>query len=172
MLRAIFRVLFGFVLACLAAGFTKVMFAVGPNDALGGDPERIATTLEWSLFVATHSAVFAAPFAFLAVAISEWQAVRSIFYHVLVGVGISMAGFASQYMGEAQAAPSILNSYAAGAYAATGLVAGLVYWMFAGRGAGGPDEPEEAAARPAPKASPTASPAQRTPAPPSQGATS
>lgn len=136
MLASIFRVLFGFVLACLAAGLTKVMFAIGPQEVLSGDPDKIATVFDWTAKIATHSAVFAAPFAFLAATISEWQGIRGVLFHTFAGIAIAMAGFAVQFLGEAPGAGSILNSYAVSAYAATGLVAGFVYWMFAGRRAG------------------------------------
>ena len=87
MFRAIFRVLFGLVLACFAAAFTKVLFAVGPQEVIGGDPDKIGTIMEWIALTATHSAVFAAPFAFLAAAVSEWQAIRGIFFHAMIEIG-------------------------------------------------------------------------------------
>jgi hypothetical protein len=140
MFRAIFRVLFGFVLACFAAALTKVLFAVGPQEVTGGDPEKIATVIEWVALTATHSAIFAAPFAFLAAAITEWQAIRGLFFHTLVGVGIALAGFVAQYFGEPPGAVSIFNTYAMEAYGFTGLVGGLIYWLFAGRRAGHVDD--------------------------------
>ena len=77
--------------------------------------------------------MFAAPFAFLAAAIAEWQGVRSIFYHLLAGIGIAAAGFAAQYFAQAPDGDSLLNGYAVAAYAATGCIGGLFYWTFAGR---------------------------------------
>lgn len=136
MFRAIFRVLFGFVLACFAAGFTKVLFAVGPQQMMAGDPDKLGTILEWVALTATHSAVFAAPFAFLSAAISEWQAIRGFLYHAIIGLGIAMAGFAAQYFGEGPVVNSIFNGYALAAYATSGLVGGIFYWIFAGRHAG------------------------------------
>lgn len=159
MFRAIFRVLFGFVLACFAAGFTKVLFAVGPQDVIGGDPDKIGTIMEWIALTATHSAVFAAPFAFLAAAISEWQAIRGVFFHAIVGLGIAVAGFSAQYFGEVPASSSIFNSYAMTAFASTGLVGGIVYWLFAGRRAGS-EEPD--IYQPAAVATTTPLPAQAT----------
>jgi hypothetical protein len=140
MFRAIFRVLFGFVLACLAAGLTQVLFAVGPQEVTGGDPDKLSRILEWSALTATQSAVFAVPFALLSAAISEWQGIRGFLYHTIVGICIAMAGFGAHYFSEAPAANSIMNNYAAIAFAVTGLVAGFVYWLFAGRRAGGPDD--------------------------------
>lgn len=173
MFRAIFRVLFGFVLACLAAALTKVLFAVGPQEVTGGDPDKIATVAEWVVLTATHSAVFAAPFAFLAAAISEWQAIRGFFFHTLVGLGIALAGFAAQYFGEAPGAASIFNTYAMEAYGATGLVGGFIYWLFAGRRAGHDDDIYQPAIQPptrpkTPAAPPPSSSSGTTPAIPLQ----
>lgn len=174
MFRAIFRVLFGFVLACLAAGLTKVLFAVGPQEVLGGDPEKIATVFEWIALTATHTAVFAAPFAFLAAAISEWQGIRGFLFHALVGIGIALAGFAAQYFGEAPNAGSIFNNYAATAYTVTGLVGGTFYWLFTGRHAGGPGEdiyrpvPANVTAQPATPAEPQKAKSPPAPPPPAK----
>ena len=49
-------------MACLAAGLTTVLFAVGTSDVTSGDPDRISRILELVELTATHSAVFAAPF--------------------------------------------------------------------------------------------------------------
>ncbi|HMU66648.1 MAG TPA: hypothetical protein PKE57_05870 [Cellvibrionaceae bacterium] len=46
---------------------------------------------------------------------------------------IAAAGFAAQYFAQAPDGESILNGYALAAYACTGLIGGLFYWMFAGR---------------------------------------
>ncbi len=136
MFSTIFRVLFGFILACFAAGLTTVLFALGTPDISSGDPDRITKMLELVALTATHSAVFAAPFALLSVAVSEWQAVRSWFYHAITGLAIATAGFAAQYFSETPGTASVANQYPLMAYAVTGLIAGLVYWIFAGRRAG------------------------------------
>jgi drug/metabolite transporter (DMT)-like permease len=145
MFRALFRVLFGFILACLAAGLTTVLFATGPDYVLGGDPDKITKFIDWVLASATHSAVFSAPFAFIAAAISEWQTIRNWAYHALAGLAISVGGFVAQMASEAQGAPSIVNNYALTAYLTTGFLAGLTYWLFAGRSAGHADTVQFAA---------------------------
>ncbi len=140
MFSTIFRVLFGFILACVVAGFTTVLFALGPAEISSGDPDRISKMMELVALTATHSAVFAAPFALLSAAISEWQEVRSFIYHVLTGLGIATAGFTAQYFSETPGAPSVANQYPLLAYGVTGLTAGIVYWLFAGRRAGASHE--------------------------------
>jgi hypothetical protein len=136
MFRALFRVLFGFILACLAAGLTKMLFAYGPEQVLEGDPVKISRFIDGVLFTATHSAAFAAPFAFIATAISEWQTIRNWAYHALVGLAIAVAGFVAQMSSEVGNVPTIVNNYALTAFLTTGFVAGLTYWLFAGRSAG------------------------------------
>jgi hypothetical protein len=89
--------------------------------------------------------VFSAPFALIAVALGEWQGIRSWLYYVLAGIGIAGAGFFAQYTGEPDGA-TIVNDYALRAFLVTGVVAGLVYWAVAGRRAGGREADRLAAA--------------------------
>jgi hypothetical protein len=170
MFRTIVRVLFGFVIACLAAGLTKVLFAVGPQDLLSGNPDSISNILNLTAQFATVFAIFSALFALLAAVISEWQALRGFFFHAAVGLAIATAGFGAQYFGEAPNSPTIFNNYGIGAFAATGLVGGIVYWLFAGRHAGYVDDIYDTVPTTAGKKSVAASLAAevkpKTPAPP------
>jgi hypothetical protein len=102
-----------------------------------------------TLAAATQSAVFAAPFALVAAAIAEWQSLRGLLYYVIVGLAISAGGFAAIYAGEPPGPATIVNSYAASAYAVAGLVGGIIYWLLAGRFAGEVIEEDEYAAMPA-----------------------
>lgn len=132
-LGALLRILIGFAIACLAAGFVQVLFAVTPAELVVAGDERLGEALTWGLLSATHIAVFAAPFALLAVLISEWQGIRSFAYHAIVAMVIAVAGFGLIHMNETASEPSIVNSYAMAAYLTSGFVGGLVYWLFAGR---------------------------------------
>jgi hypothetical protein len=138
MLLAMLRVLIGFLLACLVAGTVQVAFALGPSFVSTlTNPEGRA--LEWILLTATHSAVFAAPFALIAASIAEWQSFRSIFIHAAWAVAIALAGFAAQYQSELPGQPAtIANTYALATYGTTGLLAGIAYWLASGRFAGEP----------------------------------
>lgn len=144
MFRAMLRILFGFVLACLAVGAATVAFVITPAEivAASGDAqsERLATFGLLTLLAATHSAIFAAPFVLIAAVIGEWQSIRSPVYYAAAGILISLGGFAAQYASETGAAASIANSYAFKAYLTSGFVGGLVYWIVTGRSAG--DDPE------------------------------
>lgn len=137
----LFRVLLGLIVACLVAGAVTVAFVVTPGDiaALSGEAraDRLAAAGTLSLLAATHSAIFAAPFAIAAVVIGEWLAVRSWLYYVLVAMAIAMAGFGAEMLAEVEGQPTIVNDYAVRAFLASGFFSGLAYWLVAGRGAGG-----------------------------------
>lgn len=139
MLRTVFRILFGLIVACLAAGLVQAMFVFTPLEVAlgdqGGVPERVSTAGYFALVAATQSAVFATPFAVLAVVFGEWQGIRSWIYYAIAGLAIALAGFMAQYSSEGPGA-TIMNDYAFRAFLATGFLAGFVYWMAAGRRAG------------------------------------
>jgi hypothetical protein len=132
------RVLIGFCLACLAAGLTVVLFVYAPTETTDVQADRLAEIGWLSLAVATQSAVFAAPLAFIAAVFAEWQRIRGWLYYALVAVVIAAIGFIAQFRTEvSQDAAGIVGSYAAAAFLICGFVAGIVYWLVAGRSAGG-----------------------------------
>ena len=139
MIGGILRVLFGFVLACLAAGLTIVLFVYTPVELAMDAGDRVSEAGLLTLAAATHTALFAAPFALIGAAIGEWQNIRSLVYYAFVGALIAVVGFFVQYSSESGGAGSILNSYALSAFVVTGLIAGVVYWIVSGRFAGVPD---------------------------------
>lgn len=133
----LFRVLFGFVLACLVAASVKVAFVITPEELMSASDQQWLAAFQLVLLVATQTAVFSAPFALLAVVIGEWQGIRSWSYYVLVGVAIAAAGFAALYSGETAGQPTIINRYALFAYFSAGVSGGVIYWLFSGLKAGG-----------------------------------
>ncbi len=134
-LGAVLRVLIGFAVACLAAGFVQVLFAVTPAELVVAGDDRLGEAATWGLLSATQIAVFAAPFALLAAIVSEWQGIRSFAYHAIVAMAIAVAGFGLIHVTESTSEASIVNSYAMAAYLTSGFVGGLIYWLFAGRSA-------------------------------------
>lgn len=137
-----FRVLIGFAAACLAAAYTKLFFAVTPAE-LSGLPSDIATE-RMSLIAdkgwkfAVLFGLFSLPFAIVALAIAEWRSVRSWTYYALVAIGIALVGFIAQWQSQPEnAAFDVARNYAFTAYLTTGFMAGLFYWLFSGRSAGG-----------------------------------
>ena len=137
MIGRVLRLLFGFGVACLAAGLTVVLFVYTPLEMADLQSERLSEVGLMTLFAATHSAVFAAPFALIGAGFGEWQRIGSWMYYVLVAIAISAIGFLTQYWTEADGEATIVNNYAVTAFLLTGFVAGFVYWLFAGRFAAG-----------------------------------
>lgn len=132
-LGGLLRVVFGFLIACLAAGLVQVLFAVTPTELVNANDDRLGVALNWGLLSATQIAVFAAPFALLAVIISESQGVRSFAFHALVAMAIAVGGFGLIFATESPTEATIVNSYAMAAYLTSGFIGGLTYWLFAGR---------------------------------------
>ena len=141
MLGRIFYILISFALACLAAGLTKVLFATTPSELAGLPPDvaadRMSKVFESGIFAGVVSGMFSAPFAAVVAAIGEWRRLRDWTYYAVTGVAIALVGFLAQYSGEPQGAPTIVNNYALTAFLTAGFVGGVVYWLFAGRTAGG-----------------------------------
>ncbi len=134
----IFRVLLGFLLACLAAGLSTVLFAWTPSDLAAMQGDLANDKLALAMPVASHIALFSAPFAFVAIAFSEARRWRDWAYHAAAGMGIALLGYLAQYQSEApSAAWSIAASnYPLVAFLTSGFFGGLVYWLFSGRMAG------------------------------------
>lgn len=160
MLGHILRVVFGFVLACLAAGLTLVGFVYTPLEFVGLTAPVAATRLSeaglLALAAATHAGVFAAPFALAGAAFGAWRGLRGPAYYALFGIAIAGVGFFAQYHSESAGDLSILNTYALSAFALTGLVGGVVYWLSAGRYVGGRPQLNGVQAAPAPLETPLA----------------
>ena len=143
MVARVVRVLIGFVLACLAAGTTIVLFVHTPPELVSqpAPGERLPEAGVWALAAATHFAKFAAPFALIAAVFAEWRNIGSWTYYVLIGIAVAVTGFLAQHASEAAGQASILHNYALSAFLATGFVGGFVYWLFAGRHAALPRPP-------------------------------
>jgi hypothetical protein len=131
------RVLFGFVAASLAAGLTIVLFVTTPVELVNTPSNAFSDALTsnglLALAAATHSAVFAAPFALIGAAIGEWRRLSHWTYYVLVGIVIAALGFFAQYYSEGGTQTSIVNNYALVAFLTMGFVGGMVYWLVAGQ---------------------------------------
>jgi hypothetical protein len=139
------RVLIGFLIACIAAALTTLLFVVTPGELIGwlslddGGDRFSRFNLLW-LAAATQSVLFSASFALVAVIIAEWLGKRDWIYYANTGILIAVLGFVVQWASEPTGQNwSVVNSsYPLVAFLATGFVGGFVYWMCAGRRAGGP----------------------------------
>lgn len=163
----LFSVLIAFIWACLIAGLTKSFFAETPAEIAALPPDvaadRVARVVELGIFSGVQSLIFAAPFALVAAAIGEWRRIRSLTFYAVVGVLIALLGFIAHYSQEAPGNATIANNYALTAFLASGFLAGLVYWIFAGRHAGGPDHRPTATRIDAGRSASTAVPSAGTP---------
>ncbi|MBA2126196.1 hypothetical protein DLM45_08170 [Hyphomicrobium methylovorum] len=139
-LAALARVLFGFVLACIAAGFVTVLFVNTPIGVLAEPIDRLPQTaseiFDLALLTATHTALFAFVFVLIIAAMAEWLSVRSLPYYLIAGAAISALGFFAQYSSEVSGQPTILNNYALKTFLTSGFFGGFVYWLAAGQFAG------------------------------------
>ena len=134
MLRSALRILLGFAVASLVAGATQVLFVVDPFGIFASLESAAAAGLLTAM-AATQAATFALPFSVIAIGISEIFALRGWLTFTLWGVLISLSAYATVVAGEG-AEVSLRNSYALWAFVASGAVAGLTYWLLAGRVAG------------------------------------
>lgn len=135
MLLGLFRVLSGFIVACLMAAAIQVAFAVVPLADRPTQPMLV----ELVLLTATHFAVFSAPFGLLAAVLGEWQAIRSRGYYLFAGLATGATGFLVQFSGES-GGPTVYNPYAITAFLMPGFIGGFAYWLVSGRHAGGRTE--------------------------------
>ena len=131
----IFRVLLGYLIACFAAGLTTVLFAWTPADLSVMQGELANDKLALAMPVATQAAIFAAPFAFLAIAFGESRHWRDWAYYAAAGMAIALFGYLAQYQSEApsQTWSVAASNYPLIAFITSGFVGGLVYWIFSGR---------------------------------------
>lgn len=136
------RGILGFIAAALAAGVVQVLFVTG-LDIVRPGPAPIESMGLLVLLAATQSAVFAAPFALLAVIVATLLPTRGSLYFMGAGLAIALGGFFAQHAGES-GPNTVLNRYALSAYAVSGLLAGLVYWLVSV-----PKRREKAPSRPA-----------------------
>jgi hypothetical protein len=135
-LRAVFVIL-GFLIACLAAATTLILFVYTPAEfvSLPSDLRgaRLSEAGQFILAVVPHVALFSAVFALFASAFAEVRGIRSWTYYALVGVSIAVVGFLIQHLSEGPGQPSILQNYALLAFLTAGAVGGLAYWYVCGR---------------------------------------
>jgi len=137
MFAALFRIIFGLIVASLVGGATQVLFALTPAELAVAGQERWLIAMAWALDAATVIAVLATPLVLLIGLFTEWQGIRSFAFYLLAGIFVALSGFAVLYSGEGPQDPTLANSYAIAAYLTTGFMAGIAYWLVSGRFAGG-----------------------------------
>ncbi len=137
MLARSFGIFAGYVLACVAFGAVLVGFVITPAQLIaapaGEVGKQLTTAGLLALSSASWAAIFASPLALIAALIAERRAISEWFYYTIVAVLAAGIGFLAQYVSELQGAPTIFNNYALAAFLTGGVIAGLVYWLVAGR---------------------------------------
>jgi hypothetical protein len=137
MLLRVLWILIGYLLACIAFALVLVAFVFTPAEFASLPASAGSGRLSMAGFQLLASSVqvviFAAPLALVAVAMAEWRGIDEWIYYALVALLIAGVGFMAQYVSELQGAPTIVNNYAFTAFMTGGFIAGLVYWLMAGR---------------------------------------
>ena len=138
MLLRVLCVLVGYILACVAFSLVLVAFVFTPAEMMSSDAERFSMAGFQLLASSIQVIMFASPLALVATGIAEWRAASDWIYCTLAAMLIAGIGFLAQYASELQGAPTIVNNYPLAAFMTGGFVAGIVYWLIAGRSASGP----------------------------------
>jgi hypothetical protein len=135
-MRAI-RVLFGFIIASLAAAAVLVLFVYTPAElaSLPADMtrDRLSEAALFALAVTPHIALFAALPALIVTVFAERNDISGLPFYLLVGIAIAALGFLAQHFSEAPGQPTILRNYALIAFLTAGAAAGFFYWLISGR---------------------------------------
>jgi hypothetical protein len=133
----LFRAIFGFILACLAAAATLVLFVYTPAElaSLPSDigSDRLTEAGFFTLVVAPHVMLFSALPALICILFAEGRSIGTWTFYVGLGIALAVLGFLAQHFSEAPGQATILQNYALIAFLLAGVVGGLVYWFFSGR---------------------------------------
>jgi len=133
MLLRVLCVLAGYLVACVAFALVLVAFVFTPAELVGADPDRFFMAGFQLLASSIQVIIFAAPLALVAAAVAEWRGIDDWIFYALAAMLIAGVGFLAQYASEMQGAPTIVNDYALTAFMTGSFVAGVVYWLIAGR---------------------------------------
>jgi hypothetical protein len=134
---AVFRVLVGFLIACLVAAGTLILFVYTPVEfaTLPSDisSDRLSEAALFALVVTPHIVLFAGIPALICMLYAERRGIASWGYYVLLGIALAALGFLIQHFSEAPGQATILHNYALVAFLAAGAIGGLAYWVISGR---------------------------------------
>lgn len=167
MLLRVLWILAGYILACASFALVLVAFVFTPVELAdaGAGSGRFSMAGFQLLASSIQVVIFAAPLALFAAAMAEWRGINEWIYYALVALLIAGVGFLAQYVSELQGAPTIVNNYAFTAFMTGGFVAGIVYWLVAGRSAADRRRAAEAEAAAQSAAAKSAAASRRAPGP-------
>ncbi len=132
-------VLFALFLAIVAAGLTLAFGVLAPDfSGLDGDPVERAMFFFVAFFATGLAGVFAMLPALALIALAEVLDIRTFLYYAIAGAALGwLAYFGSAFGVRIEETTDIAPvTHGAEIVVAAGIVAGLVYWIFAGRNAG------------------------------------
>ena len=133
LIRLIILVPLAYIAAIIAAGLVAAYGLFGP----GVDGELIGFFAGTVAAITLSAGAISFVPALIAVVLAEAFAWRSVFYYLLVGGALGLAADRlTDFIG-----PPALAERRLLVYLAAGFVAGLVYWLIAGRAAGMPGGP-------------------------------
>ena len=137
MLLRIARCLAGYLVACLVAGIVAIAFVIPPSDLVTGSSERLSTVGIWMLLTAVHAAVFAAPFALVGLIHAERRSIQHAGYYIAFGWAVAAVALLIQLLPPGPGQPFKVTAYVMAALLSAAVAGSFVYWLVAGRHAGG-----------------------------------
>lgn len=134
-----FVVLFALLVAILAAGIALAIGVMLPDFVtVTTDPIEHFTFFAVSFFATSMVGAYAFVPAVVLIVIAEAFDIRSIFYYALAGAAIGLIAYygsnVSVQLEETTDLPPV--AFGLQLVAASGIIAGFVYWLIAGRRAG------------------------------------
>jgi hypothetical protein len=134
-----FVILFALIISILAAGIALAAGVMVPDMVLlTTDPVEHFTFFAVSFFTTSLVSIYAFVPALVLIAIAEAFDIRSIFYYALGGAALGLLAYYgsdfSVVIENATDMPPI--AFGMQLVAASGIIAGFVYWLIAGRRAG------------------------------------
>jgi hypothetical protein len=135
----LFLIVFAFMVACAAAGLTMAFGVMAPDfRGLDSDPFERIIFFTVAFFATSYAGATALLPAFIGIVLAEAARLRSLLYYGGVGALIGLAAYYSadiaSMLEETTDIPPVGHSLELAA--AAGIVAGVVYWLIAGRRAG------------------------------------
>ena len=134
-----FRMLIGYLLACVGAAMALGLFAFSP-PSIEAFFDQLPDVAEkaWGIvfYLAGAIALLGAVPAVIAFQYAESHSIRSWVYYEIVGAAVAVSLYWLAHGTETVPLRSEGNTYSTIAMAVSGAILGLLYWLFSGRYAG------------------------------------
>jgi hypothetical protein len=141
----IFIIFFALILAVAAASIALVVAIVMSARASGGESDSIEVVAFFAgaFFATSFKGASTIVPALVLVVLGEAMRIRSFIYYGVAGAVVALASyFGSNISGRLENTTDIVPlNYPLQLAAAAGIIGGLIYWLIAGRNAGGARKP-------------------------------